>query len=114
MTKEMITVNGRTVKAKELDYNFMAELGMRGIAIEDMDKKMTAVLRLYVAFCFDVDDEESGNMITQHIINGGDFTDITDVFSMKAENSDFFQALTKKANKKEVTENNSAKEEKGA
>lgn len=101
MAKEMLTINGRSYKAKELDFNFMAELGMYGIGIEEVGKKMIPALRIYVAWCMGVDVDVAGAEISKHIENGGKFEDITDVFSDKAESSDFFQALANESNPKE-------------
>ena len=46
MAKENITVNGRVYKAKELDFNFLCNLGDNGIDISDIDKKMLPALRV--------------------------------------------------------------------
>lgn len=90
---ETFKLNGKTYKAKELDFNFLCELSDNGIGIEELDKKLLNAVRVYVAFCAGTSVEEAGEILNQHVINGGQFTDITMVFSEKAENSAFFQAL---------------------
>lgn len=99
MSKENITVNGRVYKAKELDFNFLCNLGDNGIDIGDIDKKMLPTLRVYVAFCMGTDVKEAGDELSLHIINGGALDDIVAVFGAKAEDSDFFRALNKTASK---------------
>jgi hypothetical protein len=85
MAKETIVINKRSYKAKELDFNFLCELGENGIDIQDIDKKILPVVRIYVAYCMGVDNEIAGNEISRHIINGGTFDDFTTVFNEKAE-----------------------------
>lgn len=110
MTKETIVINKRSYKAKELDFNFLCELGENGIDIQDIDKKILPVVRIYIAYCMGVDNEIAGNEISRHIINGGTFDDFTTVFNEKAESSDFFQALGKMGQKtKETTSKKNTK-----
>ena len=115
MAKETIVINKRSYKAKELDFNFLCELGEAGIDIQDIDKKMLPTVRVYVAYCMGVDAELAGEEINRHVINGGTFDDFTSVFSEKAESSDFFRALgqmgqkatetsSKKSTKKKTTD----------
>lgn len=92
---ENFKVNGKVYKAKELDFNFLCDLADNGIQIEEIDKKILPTVRTYVAYCMGVDTETAGAEISKHIINGGNMEDIINVFSEKAENSDFFQALNK-------------------
>lgn len=96
MAKEMITVNGRNYRAKELDFNFLCALGEAGISINEIDKKMMNTLRVYVAMCMDVDSDVAGAEISSHIINGGTFEELAEIFSEKAESSDFFRALSER------------------
>lgn len=111
MAKENITVNGRVYRAKELDFNFLCNLGDNGIDISDIDKKMLPALRVYVAFCMDASVEEAGDELSRHIIGGGNFEDIISTFGEKAEDSDFFRALNKNASKETPKRNAKAKNE---
>ena len=111
MTKENITVNGRVYRAKELDFNFLCNLGDNGIDISDIDKKMLPALRVYVAFCMDTSVEEAGDELSRHIIGGGNFEDIISIFGEKAEDSDFFRALNKAAAKETPKRNTKKKAE---
>lgn len=113
MAKEKITINGRDYKAKELDFNFVCELGENGIDIADIGKKILPTVRVYVAYCMGVDAEIAGMEINEHIVNGGDFNEFTETFNEKAESSDFFQALSKRqADKTENPKRTTKKSEK--
>ena len=111
MAKENITVNGRVYRAKELDFNFLCNLGDNGIDISDIDKKMLPALRVYVAFCMDTSVEEAGDELNRHIIGGGDLGEIGSIFAAKAEDSDFFRALNKTSEKATPKRNAKAKNE---
>ena len=102
---DKITINGKVYKAKDLDFNFLCSLGDEGIDIGDVAKKIFPAIRVYVASCMNVDVETAGEEINKHIINGGNFDQITEVFNAKAEESDFFRALGQenKTNQKKKT-----------
>jgi hypothetical protein len=97
MSKEMMTINGKVYKAKEVDFNFICELGEAGIDIADISKKLIPTVRVYAAYCMNTDIDSAGDEINAHLISGGTFDDITTVFTEKIEDSDFFRALTKTA-----------------
>lgn len=97
MSKEMMTINGKVYKAKEVDFNFMCELGEAGIDIADISKKLIPTVRVYAAYCMNTDLDTAGVEINEHLISGGAFDDITNIFTEKIEDSDFFRALTKTA-----------------
>ncbi len=95
MTKGMITINGKKYTAKELDFNFLCILGEQGIEISEISKKILPTMRAYVAYCMNTDMDIAGSEINNHIINGGSFEELADIFNEKAEESDFFRALQK-------------------
>lgn len=103
MGNNTIVVNKRKYTAKEFDFNFLCELSESGIDIQDMRKKIMPSLRVYVAYCMGVDTDIAGEEINQHIINGGTIEDIANVFSEKAENSDFFQAIDRNSEQENKT-----------
>lgn len=103
MTKETITINGRTYKAKEFDFDFMCALEESGISLQDMGSKMFTTVRCYVAYCMNTNLDIAGNEINSHIVNGGTFDEFTEVFQQKANDSDFFRALTNQNGEKKAT-----------
>ena len=90
---ETFTVNGRKVKAREADFNFLCDLGENGIEMSDIGKKPLNAIRQDVAFCMGGSADVAGSEINQHVLNGGDFEEILNVFREKMEESDFFRAL---------------------
>lgn len=99
MSKERITINGKAYKAKEIDFNFICELGEAGIDISEISKKIIPTVRVYVAYCMGTDLDTAGAEINSHVVNGGTFDEISEVFSEKADESDFFRALGKATEK---------------
>lgn len=96
--KTYITINGKRYEAREFDFNLICDLQDMGVNILDMnDMKKTSLLtiRSYVALCMDSDPYFAGAEINEHIINGGDIEEITDVFQKMMNESSFFQALSK-------------------
>ena len=110
MTNEMFSLNGRNYKAKEIDFNFVCELGLNGIDITEIQTKIMGAIRVYIAYCMGTDVMTAGDEINLHIINGGTLEDVVNVFSNKAEESDFFLALNK-TTKKETPKRNTKKKE---
>lgn len=110
MAKETISINNRVYKTKELDFNFLCLLGENGIDITDIDKKILPVVRIYTAYCMDTTPEVAGTEINLHVINGGKIEDIMDVFSEKANDSDFFHSLSRN-DKKTAPKKNTKKNE---
>lgn len=94
---DFIKLNNQKIKAAEVDFNFVALLSECNIKVNEIAKKQIPAVRAYVAYCMGVDVEMAGDMINQHIINGGDLLSITNVFQKKCEESDFFRALNESA-----------------
>jgi len=106
---ERITINGKVYQAKELDFNFLCDLGDNGIDVTEIDKKMLSTVRVYIAYCMGVDVAKAGDEINQHSIKNGGINDLIEVFSEKAEDSDFFRSLdrnSKTDSQKKDTEKN--------
>ena len=109
MSNEFITVNGRRFKAKELDFNFLCELGAEGVDITEIGDNILLTVRTYVAYCMGVKPDLAGAEINNHVVNGGGMKELIDVFTEKANESDFFQALTGETEKKETPKRNTKK-----
>lgn len=90
-----MTINGRVYPAKELDFNFLCELGDHGIGMDEMEVKIFPVLRAYVAWCIGTDVKTAGDEINLHIMNGGSLDTISDAFAKAGEESGFFRNLNK-------------------
>jgi hypothetical protein len=99
-----LTINGRVYPAKELDFNFLCELGNEKIDIAEIDVKLMPAIRVYVAWCMGTDVETAGEEINKYVINGGDIKEIATVFSKMGEESGFFRAIQQ--NNEETSEEN--------
>ena len=113
---ETITVNGKVYKARELDFNFLCELGEQGIELNELSKKILPATRVYIAYCMGVDVKVAGEAVNKHIINGGTFNDFIDVFNQKALESDFFRSLNRETetDQEEAPKKSTKKSEKEA
>ena len=88
----LLKINGRTYTAAEFDVNFMCEMEDNGIQLEDIDKKMFKLIRMYVALSMGVDPVTAGKEISEHMRNGGKLDEISDVMSDMMGESDFFRS----------------------
>lgn len=109
MAKETITINNRVYKAKEIDFNFVCEMGMNGIEIQELETKIFPAIRLYIAYCMNTSTEQAGKAFEEHLINGGDFNEIIEVFKEKFETSDFFRSINKNTEKETPKRNTKKK-----
>lgn len=91
---DFIHLNGRSIKAADVDFNFVAMLGENNINLSEIGRKPIPSIRVYVAHCTGLDVDTAGEIINQHIINGGNLADLMSVFSKKCDESDFFRAIS--------------------
>lgn len=93
-------INGVSYPAKPFSFNLICDLEEKGISMEEMRKKPTSTARAYFALCANFDDERAGSEIEKHLIAGNDLTDLINAMSKAMNESDFFLALSKNAEKK--------------
>lgn len=104
------TLNGVTYKSKAFDFNMMCALEDAGLSLNEVKAKPMLMIRTYVAECAGVSFDDAGELINQHVINGGKFDDIMACLSDEMAESDFFRALQE--NKDEKTSANAKKQSK--
>lgn len=92
-----MTINGKTYKMPELNFNAICQLEDMGISLTDFDKKPMAAIRGFLALAIG-DAETAGKELEAHIINGGDLSEIADEITKAVQNSGFFQALSARQN----------------
>lgn len=107
MTKEIV-INGKVYPAKEITFNSVCQFEDMGIPMSEIEAKSIMFIRAYAAMCMDKKAEQAGEEIEKHIMNGGSMEDIAKVLRDAVEESDFFQALSKRA---ETTDSESKKED---
>ena len=94
MTK-LFTVNGKSYKAKEFDFNFLCDLEDQNLSLEDIDKKPMSLIRSYLAFSANITKEQAGIEIEKHLESGGKFNDIVEIMSQQMQDSGFFRSISK-------------------
>lgn len=109
----VFTVNGTEYKAKPFDFNMVCDLEDMGISLEQVGEKPMSMARAYFGMCAGKGKEYAGKELEKHIISGGKFDDIMTAMSDEMGKSDFFQALSKtaeKSNAENPTEENKKEE----
>lgn len=106
------TVNGKVYDAPKFDFNLVCFFEEEGIALSDIQKKQLSVVRLYFAAALDGDKESAGQEIEQHLINGGDMTEIIEAMVKEMNESRFFQAMQKRTETTPRTKKAKTEEEK--
>ena len=91
----LLKINGKSYKAAEFDVNFMCDLEDRNVDLDNIDKKMFSLVRMYAALSMGVDVREAGKEISEHLKNGGELEDISSVMSEMMDDSDFFRSEQK-------------------
>ena len=97
-------VNNKEYKAKPFDFNLMGDLEEMGVSVMEIGEKPMAAVRAYFALCTGRGKVYAGQELEQHIIHGGNLTEVMTVMSEEMDKSDFFRALLKTA-EAEVAEN---------
>ena len=95
-----ITINGKTYKAVEITFNTVCELEGMGITMDEMSTKAMSFVRAYLSLCMNRPAAFAGAEMNEHIINGGTLDDVVTVIAEMIEESGFFHALSKRAEKK--------------
>lgn len=101
-------VNKKKYTAKPFDLNMVCDLEDYGVSLAEMKSKSMSMVRAYFALCANLDKDDAGSEIQQHLLNGGKFNDIIDVMKKEMEESDFFRALSETAETKTTAEETQA------
>ena len=88
-----IIVNGKEYVAKEFTFNLVCDLEDMGYDMETMDKKPMTTIRAYFSLCAGVTEEVAGRELENHIVGGGNFSELSDVMQEQLEKSDFFRNI---------------------
>lgn len=94
-----MTINGKTYKEPELDFNAICDLEELGANIFLVDKRRLSICRAYLAYVAGIDLTEAGKEIEAHVENGGNFMDIYEAMTKSLTESGFFKARREALNK---------------
>lgn len=96
MQKEIV-INGKAYPAKDITFNTVCQFEDMGIPMSEIESKSIMFIRAYAAMCMGKKADQAGEEIEKHIMNGGSMEDLAEVLRQAVEESDFFQALSKRA-----------------
>ena len=107
------TVNGTEYDGAKYNFNTHCALSEMGVNPLEIRKRPESVARAYFAISSGLTVEEAGDEIEQHIINGGDLSEIVIALLKEMDQSDFFRSIVqktksedkpKRVRRKEITE----------
>ena len=93
-----MTINGKTYKEPELDFNAICDLEELGVNIFQADRRRFSICRAYFAYVAGIDLEDAGKEIEAHMSNGGKFMDVYEAMTKSLTESGFFKASRKALN----------------
>lgn len=96
-------LNGNDYKIHEIDFNTVADLQSYGINIYDPTVIQTQPLNLvraFISISAGLSIREAGNILGQHMSNGGDLDDAYAEIGKAIEDSDFLQKMIQQAMEK--------------
>lgn len=90
----MFKLNGKEYKNFELDFNTICKLEEIGVNIADASSLSGLdAIRKIMSVAFDFDIHKAGVEIEEHIKNGGNFSEISEIVVKAIEDSGFIKAL---------------------
>ena len=98
-----IIVNGKEYVAKEFTFNLVCDLEEMGYDMENMGNKPMSMVRAYFSLCAGVTEEVAGRELENHIVGGGNFSELSDVMNEQLEKSDFFRNIMQTEEKETQT-----------
>lgn len=99
-----IIVNGKEYVAKEFTFNLVCDLEEMGYDMETMGSKPMSMIRAYFSLCAGVTEEVAGRELENHIVGGGNFSELSEAMQEQLEKSDFFRNIMQ--TEKENTQTN--------
>lgn len=89
------TLNGTEIPAAEITFGTVREMTNLGVDFSNPGKDMLNLVSAYTMVSTGQSRRYVDNLIQHHIVNGGNFEEIIEVFRGEYEDSAFFQALAK-------------------
>lgn len=92
------TINKKQYNSIPFDFETMCQLEERGIEIEDIGTRKTlSTIRAYFSMCSGFPNVLASKEINQHIVSGGNLTELMEVIDKEMEKSDFVNAVLRGA-----------------
>lgn len=103
-------LNGNTYPIKDIGVNMLCDFEEMDISMADMQKKSMSFIRAYLSSCTGMDVTKTGRELELHLMNGGNLDGIMDAIKTAMEESDFFRAISKGAEKETPTDEEEPKQ----
>lgn len=87
----------KEIKIPEIDFDFMCRLEDAGLNINDFGRKPLNTVRAFVEVS--ANDKNASKLLQDHLINGGKIDELFEEISEAVNESGFFRALGKTAEK---------------
>lgn len=97
-------INNKRYIAKELTFGAVRHLEGNGISLGDMGSKPFSLASGYLSFCAGISMKAADEEIEKHVISGGNLDGLYEAVTEAMNNSRFFQALNKKEEIPEPTQ----------
>lgn len=90
-----VKINNKEYKVKELTISHYTKMEEQGFSIIDAFRKGQTMLIAMGFTCAvtGLDREEAEELLTQHVLGGGNIQDITNAFGKALSESDFFKKM---------------------
>lgn len=101
-------INGKNYRIPEINFEEVCLLEEYGVSLFDVKqpkKKFLTIIRAFVSLATGMDTESASFLIQQHILGGGNMDGWFEEINKAVDTSGFFQALNKKAEKKQKSPN---------
>ncbi len=88
-----ITINEREYEIPQVNFDAICELeenGVKLVGVNAKDMKLLSTIRGLAAWIMGVDTATASRELEEHILGGGDITEIMTAFMKEAEKSGFF------------------------
>ncbi len=90
-----IEINGKKFLGAEITFGTVRKLQRMGVDFGNLGNDVFTLVSAYVRVSTNMSEAAADKLIQDHILAGGSFDEIVEVFSKAVEESDFFQALAK-------------------
>lgn len=102
-----VVINNKTYKVPELTFGAVRKLeeyGFSVMKIADINSNQFTAIHAFTMLVCDVDSDEADRLLQQHVLGGGDYSAIMNVFYKAITESDFFTQMLKKMQDDSETE----------
>lgn len=92
--KKTFEINGKKYTAKPITFNAICEFEDMGFDIEQLFEKKLKGMRVYLAYCGDMDVDTAGTEIEAHLMNRKNINELSEALVEAVQESGFFRAFT--------------------